>query len=76
MSRTGVLGTGVLETGVLDLPGGGTFKSLAGGGGSHMATSSTILRNTGDNKNRGRMSFCIVLMGSKHASSNTSGPYK
>ena len=58
------------------LPGGGTFKSFARGGGSHMATSSTILRNTEDNKNRGRMSFFMVLMGSKHASSNTSGPYK
>ena len=46
------------------------------GGGSQDANRCIIDSYMGERQNRGKISFRIVLMGSKHASSNTSGPYK
>ena len=54
----------------------GTCKVLATGGGSQDANRCIIDSYMGERQNRGRISFRIVLMGSKQASSKTSGPYK
>ena len=67
---------GVCDFHSIPLTGKGTCKELAGGGGSQDPNRCTMVSYRGERQNRGKISFRIVLIGSKQASSKTSGPYK